>query len=262
MTKSEHSATETTLTSLIENIKAEDDTAALGIIRSGKEIALESDAEGRTALHYAAKVGREAVVKELLQCCADPNAQHADYRHTPLHLSAKGGHEATSKLLLEGRADPNAQNKFQRTPLHYAAQDGHEATVRLLLNAGADRTIVDKYGYTPRSLAVQNRRRTVINLFDQPQIFRKKSSSSDGDASETRTKTDVRRMLFRDREKERICKYFKGSLWKGDGTTHLSSSPGSVWDIVYGDMFEPTDEISWIHLPANNVSLPNQAALK
>lgn len=249
--ESEKSDEDKTLTNLFDIIKAEDDTRALNVIRRDNRIALESDAEGRTALHYAAKVGREAVVKALLNHGADPNAQHVEFKHTPLHLSAKRGHALSSKFLLECGADPNAQNKFQRTPLHYAAEDGHESVVQMLLDAGADRTIVDKYGHTPSSLAVQNKRHAVIQLFNKPQVFRRSSESSVEGIPDRKEVAEPRKPLLRDKEKERLCRFFQGAVWEMKGKT-LTTSPASVFDIVYGNILNTADGISWIHLPANN----------
>ena len=242
-----------TLTNLFEIIKAEDDTRALDVIQSNNRIALKSDAEGRTALHYAAKVGLEAVVKALLNHGANPNAQHIKLKHTPLHLSAKRGHAVPSEFLLRCGADPNAQNKFQRTPLHYAAEDGHESVVQMLLDADADRTIVDKYGYTPCSLAVRNERNAVIQLFNEPQVFPRTYESSVEGIRDCKEVTEPRKLLLYDKEKERLCRFFQGAVWEMK-EKNLTARPATVFDIVYGNILNTASSISWIHLPANNVS--------
>jgi hypothetical protein len=95
------------------------------------------DADGQTALHWAASNGHEAVVRLLLEKGADLTAKDI-LGWTALHVAARSGHEAVVRLLLENGADIATESESGWTALHLAASNGHEAVVRLLLEKGAD----------------------------------------------------------------------------------------------------------------------------
>ena len=54
---------------------------------------------------------------------------------TALHWAAGNGHEAVVRLLLEKGANIAAKTSEGRTALHLAAGSGHEAVVKLLKDA-------------------------------------------------------------------------------------------------------------------------------
>ena len=201
------------LEQLFRAIKDGEDVRANDIIASKPFLALQPDAKGRTALHYAARVGRDAVISKLLEL----------------------------------KADPNVLDSVERTPLHYAAQKGHLEAVKKLLENDADRTIVDKYGQTPSALVVQE---DLIEVFNREQQIRRPSSPaattkeeiSGGPASQPQ-----------DKEKIRLCHFFKGTLWEM-GDKSLKLKPAAVLDLLYGDTLKNADGVRWVHLPANNVS--------
>ena len=62
-----------------------------------KDVRIEQ-AEGFTALHEAAQIGSETVVKLLLDAGANPSARAKDGR-TPLSIARKGRHQAIARLL-------------------------------------------------------------------------------------------------------------------------------------------------------------------
>lgn len=110
---------------------------------------------GRSKLHWAADIGRNQTVKQLLLDGARLDSEDSS-RRTPLHRAAANGHEETVKLLLESRtllwAVKNGQkaryikeyflhsvagfDRARKTPLYLAAEKGHVETVRLLLKKG------------------------------------------------------------------------------------------------------------------------------
>ena len=84
----------------------------------------ETDAEGRTGLHFAAAAGRGgSSVRMLLDLGANINARDRSGM-TPLHLAAMGGGGAVTELLLAG-ADPHAADKRGYSPLRYAKHSKH-----------------------------------------------------------------------------------------------------------------------------------------
>nr|XP_020670418.1 receptor-interacting serine/threonine-protein kinase 4 [Pogona vitticeps] len=83
----------------------------------------------RLALHLAAENGHDEIVEELVN---PENVNDSDEEGlTSLHLAAKGGHMSTAKLLLKRGALPNVQNLACQTPLQLAAQNGSTALVML-----------------------------------------------------------------------------------------------------------------------------------
>ena len=67
---------------------------------------------------------------------ASVNAGNCDGR-TALHLAAAEGHHEVVKFLLKCRADVNAQDRWGGTPLQDATRGGHRRVARLLQRAGA-----------------------------------------------------------------------------------------------------------------------------
>ncbi|KAL1604867.1 hypothetical protein SLS60_004407 [Paraconiothyrium brasiliense] len=111
------------------------------------------DDEGQTPLCLAARYGREAVVKQLIDTGkVDPEGKSKDGR-TPLSWAAQNGHEVVVKQLLDtGKVDPDWKNRDGRTPLSWAAQNGHEAVVKQLLYTGnIDINYKDEDGWTVMS---------------------------------------------------------------------------------------------------------------
>jgi ankyrin repeat protein len=78
---------------------------------------------GLTPLLFAARDGRVASTKVLLDAGADPNIVDPD-RHTPLILALMNGHVDVAAALIRGGADVNMEDKVGQTAL-YAAVDLH-----------------------------------------------------------------------------------------------------------------------------------------
>ncbi|WP_264686558.1 MULTISPECIES: ankyrin repeat domain-containing protein [unclassified Wolbachia] len=57
--------------------------------------------------------------------------------YTPLHLAAEGGNESVVRALIACGADVNAQNNDGHTPLHFATKSGYENIVIALIEHGA-----------------------------------------------------------------------------------------------------------------------------
>lgn len=152
----------------------------------------EKDADGRTALSWAATRGDLRSVSLLLQYGAAPNM--ATMRgQTPLHWAAQNrsqeGPEILQALLDAGsnvnqtdywkrtaliyascnQDDPrcldvlvnrganlNSQDCHQRTPLGYAAKMGKSKGLEYLLCAGANTRLIDMFGFPPLFEALQN----------------------------------------------------------------------------------------------------------
>ena len=66
--------------------------------------------ENYTALHFAAELGRAAIVQQLLQKGANPDARTTNGFTALMKAVGHEGCEEVVKLLLENGADPNAKD--------------------------------------------------------------------------------------------------------------------------------------------------------
>ena len=76
---------------------------------------------------------------------------------TALWFAASHGHYKLAKLLLASGADEDAQGEHGRTPLWMASLHGHLRVVDLLLSAGADANAGDRNGRNPLDVALAAR---------------------------------------------------------------------------------------------------------
>jgi ankyrin repeat protein len=122
-------------------------------------------AKGRTALHEAADVGNEHVVKLLLSRGAAANAIDTA-RQTPLHLGSKGGFFGVCNCLLEkGKGvRVNLVDADGCVAFHYAAKNGHDSVLRRLLKAGSNVFASNKNGQLPLHLACEAAKESTVKL--------------------------------------------------------------------------------------------------
>jgi ankyrin repeat protein len=154
-------------------------------------------ADGMTALHWAAYLDDLETAKALFDAKANANATNR-YGVTPLSLACQSGNTAMVEFLLDQGADPNtalrggetvlmtaartgkagpvkallsrgaavdAKERRGQTALMWAAADGHAAVVELLLKAGADfRTPLPDSGFTPLFFAARDGRAEVVRV--------------------------------------------------------------------------------------------------
>ncbi|CAE7486376.1 Kidins220, partial [Symbiodinium necroappetens] len=147
-------------------------TALHWAARSGKDAVVElllstgADAEGRdkkgrTSLHWAATMGQAAVAEKLLEA-TDPEAEAAD-AWLPLHFAAQGGHVEVIQALLRRGADVNRTSRAGVTALMGAARSGHLEATRVLLEAGAS-TGVKANGKTAQQWAANQGLNDIADL--------------------------------------------------------------------------------------------------
>jgi len=96
----------------------------------------ERTEDGKSALHLAAFMGHQKIVKLLLSAGADVNLQDVDGA-TALHKACHAFSPASVKILLDNGADPNITTKSGILAIHNAAGNGDIEAIKLLLNKGA-----------------------------------------------------------------------------------------------------------------------------
>ncbi|MEX2288274.1 MAG: ankyrin repeat domain-containing protein [Planctomycetaceae bacterium] len=184
------SAAEAPLADAAESKKS----AAIGALLEQKANVNAPQADGMTALHWAAYYDDLDTVNRFLVAGADAKAANR-YGVTPLSLACTNGNEAIVELLLEAGADPNttlpggetalmtasrtgrlgpvkallaraagvnARERKGQTALMWAAAEGHVEIVDTLLKAGADFRTPLPSGFTPLFFAVREGRSEVV----------------------------------------------------------------------------------------------------
>jgi ankyrin repeat protein len=121
-----------------------------------------AQADGATALHWAAYYGDIGLAQLLLDSDADPSAANRN-GSTPLWLAASHGDAAMVETLVEGGADANEALPLGRSPLMLAARSGSVDAVRVLLDHGADPNAAESdRGTTPLMQAADQGHADVI----------------------------------------------------------------------------------------------------
>ncbi|XP_047050229.1 ankyrin-1-like [Lolium rigidum] len=121
------------------------------------------DAEGQTALHFAAGNGHLDMCKFLVEESGlDVNSARKT-GETPMFYAALGGKVQVMRYLLDHGADPAMPQERGSTPLHNAAEEGHLEAVRLLLSKGVHVDPMDHRG-APLHLAASKDRVEVVKV--------------------------------------------------------------------------------------------------
>ncbi len=156
---------------LITAVRAADASQVNAFLKIPGQATLR-DADGNTALHWAALAGNGRLVSRLLGAGFDANATNTALA-TPLHYGV--GSEEVVMLLLKAGANPNARSAGTGTPLHSAATLSESfAVVKRLIDAGAEPDLarVPLFPFEPRDTplslaAFAGDERTVKLLLDR-----------------------------------------------------------------------------------------------
>lgn len=165
---------------LLDAVKRGDRRAVRTLLRQAPSTVRAADADGTTALHWAAHRGDLELVEQLLTSGAAASAANR-FGVQPIALAAADGHASVITRLLEAGADPNAavhgetavmlasrsgrvdavvrlldggadvngvESWRQQTALMWAAAEGHTSIVRTLLMRGANVHARSKLGFT------------------------------------------------------------------------------------------------------------------
>jgi ankyrin repeat protein len=109
-----------------------------------------------TPLYFACLNGNVAIAERLLKAGADPNGTSQEGQTTVM-TAALSGKPDVVKLLLSKGAKVDAVEPFRgQTALMWAASEGNAAAVEMLIEFGASATTKSKGGFTPLLFAVRN----------------------------------------------------------------------------------------------------------
>ena len=134
------------------------------LLKSGADVNA-AQADGMTALHWAALNGDLATIDLLLLAGATRESLTRVGAYTPLHLASQRGHAGAVAKLLDAGAKVQPFTATGVQALHLAAQAGDVAAVKALLDHGADIDAQDKtHGRTALVFAVSKDRREVLSL--------------------------------------------------------------------------------------------------
>ena len=173
---------------LIDAVKKQDAQAVRALLKQKANVNA-AEADGFTALHWAAQRDDVQLVELLLAAGANAKAANR-YKVTPLYLAAMNGNAVMMERLLKAGADPDATAEEGQTmlmttalagrpeavrllltrgeavdatepykgqtALMWAAAEGNTAAVDVLLEAGADLKLKSNGGFTPLLFAVRN----------------------------------------------------------------------------------------------------------
>lgn len=108
------------------------------LIRAGAD-AKAANRDGATPMFLASQNGSAAMIEKLIAAGADPNAPVLAHGETALMMAARTGSVAAAKSLLDHGAHVNAQESLRgTTAAMWAAEQGHADVLQLLIRSGAD----------------------------------------------------------------------------------------------------------------------------
>ena len=148
---------------LVEAAKNKDWEAVGVLVRQELDVNT-AQADGATALHWAAYWNERDTLELLLGAGGNMNAEN-DYGATPLWVACANRHAGIVERLLEAGAKPNLGPRSGETVLMRCAHTGDPAAVRALLAYGADVHATDpSRGQTALMWAIANRHPDVTRV--------------------------------------------------------------------------------------------------
>jgi ankyrin repeat protein len=132
---------------LLDAVQLDDAAAVSAALRQGIDVNARQ-ADGATALSWAAMRNNTQIARSLLDAGADPDLAN-DLGIGPLALAIRNGSAEMTSLLLEHGADANLARDNGETPLMTAARLGRVDMMQALIKHGADvNAKEEKFGQT------------------------------------------------------------------------------------------------------------------
>lgn len=137
---------------------------AVGALLKQKTDVNAAEADGTTALHWAAHTNNLELTRLLLRAGANANAVNR-YGVAPLRLAVETGNAALAEALVKAGANPNAAIPGGESVLMTAARSGDPATLKLLIGAGAKVNVAEEtQGETPLMYAARENHATAVKV--------------------------------------------------------------------------------------------------
>ncbi|MCX6851238.1 MAG: ankyrin repeat domain-containing protein [Verrucomicrobia bacterium] len=125
-----------------------------------------AQADGSTALHWAAYHDKADIVTQLLEAGAKTDTANR-YGVTPLLLACQNGSEEIVRSLLNAGADANVKQRGGETALMIASRTGKPGAVKALIEKGAKMDAQDRTGQTALMWAAAEGHAEVLELIIQ-----------------------------------------------------------------------------------------------
>jgi ankyrin repeat protein len=130
--------------------------------------------ENLTAVHIAAAVGHHQIFVALKRAGGKLNARTTD-GITPLHLAARKGRKlGILNMLLQARCDPNERDASGCTALHWACRGRNWRTAALLVTNKATLDVQDSRGRTPLHVGARKGRLPAVGQLLDAMVISKK----------------------------------------------------------------------------------------
>ncbi|KAJ1347210.1 hypothetical protein KIN20_002218 [Parelaphostrongylus tenuis] len=128
------------------SVKSNDLESVLFLLSNSNDAARAVDGTGRNAIHYAADVDNELILRNLLLVGCDVNVTAND-GSTALHVAVRGNRPHHTEILLENGADANQVDGRHENALLIAVRHGSLDCVKVLLShSSVDGLAVNKNG--------------------------------------------------------------------------------------------------------------------
>ena len=152
----------------------------------------EKDAEGWTALHFAAHHGHALIIEQFSDRGIPSKATTAK-KETPLHLAVAAGHFGATDCLLRGKSESCVASKDSRgeEPLHRASRTASTDIVNLLFSHKANINSENGFCWKPLHIAVAyGNMATVEQLVDLGASIEERLGTTDYKKAETHSLVD------------------------------------------------------------------------
>jgi ankyrin repeat protein len=148
---------------VVEATKKGDPEALKTLLKDGADVNA-AEADGMSALHWAAERGDAKLAEMLVYAGASTSGVTRLGQYTPLHIASRTGHAAVVKTLLKAGASVEARtNPGGATALHLAAESGNVEAINALIDAGADvNALESEWQQTPLIFAAARNRAEAV----------------------------------------------------------------------------------------------------